>query len=73
MRTGEESVEQIGSRAERMGLMDNSSIYLFSATRLEVPAHPFIHPEHAAHSPGHAQCVQSTCSPLIGNLPCLYL
>ena len=34
--SGEESVEQIGSRAERMGLMDNSSIFLFSATRLEV-------------------------------------
>lgn len=29
-------MEQIGSRAERMGLMDNSSIYLYSATRLEV-------------------------------------
>ncbi len=33
--TGEESVEQIGSRAERMGLMGNAGIYLYSATRLE--------------------------------------
>ena len=36
--TGEESVEQIGSRAERMGLMGNAGIYLYSATRLEVRA-----------------------------------
>lgn len=33
---GEESVEQIGSRAERMGLMSNSNIFLYSATRMEV-------------------------------------
>ena len=29
-------MEQIGSRAERMGLMGNAGIYLYSATRLEV-------------------------------------
>lgn len=33
---GEESVEQIGSRAERMGLMSNRNIFLYSATRMEV-------------------------------------
>lgn len=33
---GEESVEQIGSRAERMGLMGNSNIFLYSATRMDV-------------------------------------
>ena len=43
-RAGEESVEQIGSRAERMGLMSNANIFLYSATRMEVrlpttPAH----------------------------------
>ncbi|OUS43675.1 P-loop containing nucleoside triphosphate hydrolase protein [Ostreococcus tauri] len=32
--SGEESVEQVGGRAERMGL-DSDSIYLYSATRLE--------------------------------------
>ncbi len=31
-------MEQIGSRAERMGLMANAGIYLYSATRLEVLA-----------------------------------
>ena len=44
-------MEQIGSRADRMGLMDNGSIYIFSETRLEVcthsparpPAHPLTH------------------------------
>ena len=33
--SGEESVEQIGSRAERMGIAANSSIYVYSATRLD--------------------------------------
>jgi hypothetical protein len=33
---GEESVEQIGSRAERMGLVSNSNIFLYSATRMDV-------------------------------------
>ena len=33
---GEESVEQIGSRAERMGLLSNSNIFLYSATRMDV-------------------------------------
>ena len=33
--SGEESVEQIGSRAERMGLGAARGIYLYSATRLD--------------------------------------
>ncbi len=33
--SGEESVEQIGSRAERMGLAGNQSVYVYSATRLD--------------------------------------
>lgn len=34
--SGEESTEQIGSRAERMGVGTNSDVYLYSATRLEL-------------------------------------
>lgn len=34
--SGEESTEQIGSRAERMGIGNNQDVYLFSATRLEM-------------------------------------
>ena len=33
--SGEESVEQIGSRAERMGLAGNQAVYVYSATRLD--------------------------------------
>jgi predicted ATP-dependent serine protease len=33
--SGEESVEQIGSRAERMGVAANADIYVYSATRLD--------------------------------------
>lgn len=33
--SGEESIQQIGSRAERMGLAGNDNIFLFSATRLQ--------------------------------------
>lgn len=33
--SGEESAEQIGSRAERMGLGGNENVYLYSATRLD--------------------------------------
>ena len=29
-------MEQIGSRAERMGLLANSNIFLYSATRMDV-------------------------------------
>ena len=34
--SGEESSEQIGSRAERMGVGKNPNVYLYSATRLEL-------------------------------------
>ena len=34
--SGEESSEQIGSRAERMGIGSNSDVYLYSATRLDL-------------------------------------
>lgn len=34
--SGEESSEQIGSRAERMGVGNNPNVYLYSATRLEL-------------------------------------
>ena len=53
--SGEESVEQIGSRAERMGLMDNGSIYLFSETRLEVCTRSLARPPTCppTHSPLH--------------------
>jgi len=34
--SGEESSEQIGSRAERMGVGNNPDVYLYSATRLEL-------------------------------------
>lgn len=34
--SGEESSEQIGSRAERLGVGSNSNVYLYSATRLEL-------------------------------------
>jgi len=33
--SGEESTEQIGSRAERMGVGSNANVYLYSATRLD--------------------------------------
>lgn len=33
--SGEESVEQIGSRAERMGVAGNAEVYVYSATRLD--------------------------------------
>lgn len=33
--SGEESVEQIGSRAERMGVAGNTDVFVYSATRLD--------------------------------------
>lgn len=33
--SGEESVEQIGSRAERMGVAGNAGVFVYSATRLD--------------------------------------
>ncbi len=54
---GEESVEQIGSRAERMGLMANSNIFLYSATRMDVC--PFC--RHVQMSKFAMHCCRAVC------------
>lgn len=59
---GEESVEQIGSRAERMGLMANSNIFLYSATRMDVcPCCRHVHMSKFAMHCCRAVCVCRRC------------
>eukprot|EP00887_Chlorella_sp_A99_P001326 scaffold14.g1326.t1 len=60
--SGEESREQIGSRAERMGLADNRHIFLYSATRLDLILDEITRLQPKASAPWGMECARARCT-----------